>query len=470
MRSATAPGTARWTVTLMLAGATLLSVGSCGRPLEPSGPVPAMPTDRAGAATDAEPRPVDPTPAPRPAAAPRDPSFDPGPTVRVALAAKQATYELRSTGAWRLLDDHGRVMARAGASEHWTVQRKGDRLRAVRSDGTTTPWRASALTQVAEDGILKAGAKRYRGAIRAVATDSGVLVVNVLPLEDYLRGVVPMEIGVRRADEQAAVEAQAIAARSFTATRLATARAGNGRSKDFDFVSSVSDQVYGGLDAEQPGSNAAIDATAGLVLLSRGRVVVAPFHSTCGGETAAAEEVWRSDGEPHLKRVSDRIPGSDRYYCDIAPRFAWTTVLSGTQLDENVRRYLRTVVDVGRGDPGSVRRVSVESRTPSGRVERLAIRTQHGAYGVRGNDARSVLRGPDGALLNSAYFAVTTEAAESGRIARIVIRGNGYGHGVGMCQWGAIGRARAGQDARRILATYFPGTSIGRMPAAGLAP
>lgn len=440
----------------------LASVGSCAPPLEPSGPVPAMPPGRTPVPTpDAEPRPPDARPGP---VRVRDPDFDAGPAVRIALAARQATYELRSTGGWRLLDDAGRVMARASESERWVIQRKGDRLRAVRSDGTTTPWRASSLTQVAETGVLKAGATRYRGAIRAVATDSGVLVVNVLALEDYLRGVVPREIGVRRADEQAAVEAQAIAARSFTATRLATARAGNGRSPDFDFVSSVSDQVYGGLDAEQPGANAAIERTAGLVLLLHGRVVVAPFHSTCGGETAAAEEVWRSDGEPHLKRVSDRIPGSDRYYCDIAPRFAWTTVLSGTQLDDAVRRYLRTVADVGRGDPGAVQRVTVESRTPSGRVERLAIRTQHGSYGVRGNDARSVLRTPDGALLNSAYFSVTTEAATSGRIARIVIRGNGYGHGVGMCQWGAIGRARAGQDARQILATYFPGTTIGRMP------
>ena len=447
------------------------ALGSCSRPLVPSAPAP-----RATPRTEPPPAPPGvPVPEPDPfpdAPAPRDPGFGTGPVVRVALAARQASYELRAERGWRLLDGRGGIVVRARASESWRVQRSGSRLRAVRSDGATTAWSAGALTQHADgaSGLLKAGAKRYRGAIRVVATDSGVLLVNMLPLEDYLRGVVPMEIGDRRANEQAAVEAQAIAARSFAVTRLVTARAGNGRSRHFDFVSTVSDQVYGGRDAERPGADAAIVATAGLVLLARGRVVTAPFHSACGGETAAAEEVWRTNGEPHLRRVSDRIPGTNRYYCDIAPRFAWTRLLSGSELDEVVRRYLRTVADVGRDGPGRVRALGVEGRTPSGRVAHLALRAEHGTYRVRGNDARSVLRTSSGEPLNSAYFSVTTEAASAGRIARVVISGNGYGHGVGMCQWGAIGRARAGQDVGTILRTYYPGTALGPMPSRLLTP
>jgi len=88
---------------------------------------------------------------------------------------------------------------------------------------------------------------------------------------------------------------------------------------------------------------------------------------------------------------------------------------------------------------------------------------------VRGNDARSVLRSPRGELLNGSYFSVTTERA-NGRLVRAVIRGNGYGHGVGMCQWGAIGRARAGQDTRTTLRTYYPGTTVGRIPPGTLTP
>src|SRR5690606_23279267 len=218
---------------------------------------------------------------------PRDPDAG-GALVRVALVAGPRTLPLEADGPWRLLDARGSVVVRARAGESWSLQQDGRRLRARRGDGTQTPWLTGTVRQVLDGraGALRAAGKRYRGALQVVATDTGLLAVNVLGLEDYLRGVVPREIGNRGRNERAAVEAQAIAARSFTVTRLVTARAGNGRSPDFDFVASVSDQVYGGLDAELPLANEAIDATAGQVLLLHGRVATAPFHSTCGGETA----------------------------------------------------------------------------------------------------------------------------------------------------------------------------------------
>lgn len=448
-----------------LGGALML--GSCSKPLEPIGPVPvAVPATR----------PPDPIPRPEPIAEPEPIPTDPAPrvdppsdgiAVRVALLAGPRSFALAADGPWRLLDARGGTLVRARAGEAWSVQMSGRRMRAARPDGSQTAWVTGVLRQVAESpaGAVRVSGRRYRGSLSIVPSDSGLLVVNAVGLEDYLRGVVPREIGNRDANERAAVEAQAIAARSFTVTRLVTARAGNGRSPDFDFVASVSDQVYGGRDAELPRSDAAIAATRGRVLLLHGRVATTPFHSTCGGETAAAEEVWRSDGEPHLKRVSDRIPGSDRYYCDIAPRFAWSRAYTGDELDAVIKRYMGAYAPVGRDGPGSVRSISVEGRTPSGRVRELEMRTTHGTYRLRGNDARSVLRSPSGEMLNSPYFSVSPEAGSGGRLARVVIRGNGYGHGVGMCQWGAIGRARAGQDARTILRTYFPGTTIGAIPA-----
>lgn len=449
-----------------------LAVGSCGRPLDPIEPAPVPAA--APAVAEVTPTPAEtPIPEPIPAdPAPPGPRAGSGTLVRVALASKVRTHTLAAEGAWRLLDARGGVLLRARAGDLWTVQQSGARLRALRGDGTATPWSAGTLTQFPEPngGLLRHGTRRFRGALRMVATDTGMLVINQLPLEDYLRGVVPLEIGERRADERPAVEAQAIAARSFTVTRLAIARAGNGRSPDFEFLSSVGDQVYGGREAERPLTDAAVLATAGQVILYQGRVATAPFHSACGGSTAAAEEVWRTAGEPHLRRVSDRIPGTDRHYCDIAPRFEWTRTLSGTELDEVVRRYLATVVAVGRAGPGSVRELSVDGRTPSGRVAQLLLRTATATYRVRGNDARQVLRSSGGETLNSPYFSVTTEPGPSGGIARAVIRGNGYGHGVGMCQWGAIGRARVGQDARAILRTYYPGTSIGPIPPGLLTP
>lgn len=460
----TARGVARWAGVAAL----FLVVGACfsrirtpeesplpERPVEP----PPAPTPRP---VPADPFPTDPAPPP--------PSAGPGILVRIALRVARDTATLGATGAWRLMNDEGGVLVRARAREHWFLERQGRRVRAVRSDGVSTGWQSRPVTQHPDDaGHVATGQRSYRGALTFVPTDTGILAVNLLPMEEYLRGVVPIEIGERSAAERAAVEAQAVAARSYTVTRVRFARQGNGRSADFDLIASVGDQVYGGREAERPLSDAAVRSTAGLVLLYLGRVVTAPFYSTCGGESAGAEEVWRSDGEPHLRRVSDRIGTTDRYYCDIAPRFAWTRALTARELDASVQRYLRNYVEVPTGGPGRVLDVSVASRTPSGRAATVAIRTETGTFHVRGNESRTVLRTAGGEPLNSSYFSVTVESA-AGRLVRAVFRGNGYGHGVGMCQWGAIGRARAGQDARTILRTYYPGTALGSVPPGYLIP
>jgi stage II sporulation protein D len=276
-------------------------------------------------------------------------------------------------------------------------------------------------------------------------------------MDDYLRGVVPLEIGTREPRDSAAVEAQAVTARSYAYVH-AGATPG---SRPYDVTASVNDQVYGGADVETTVSNTAVDATRGLVLEYAGRVVNAPYHSACGGSTAGADELWRTATEPYLRSVSDQIPGTNRFYCDIAPRFRWTRTLDGPTLREALVRYLASYTRTPGGYPGTPRDVEIDTRTPSGRVGTLKIATDRGNYVLRGNDIRYVLRAPGGEILNSTNFTVETAPAADGSIARLVLRGTGYGHGVGMCQWGAIGRARAGQDFRTILSTFYPGTTVG---------
>src|SRR5207249_1706260 len=128
-----------------------------------------------------------------------------------------------------------------------------------------------------------------------------------------------------------------------------------GGSGAFDVTATTTDQVYGGRDAENPLASAAIDATRGLVLRYQGRLVDAPYHSTCGGTTAEAPEVWRTNGAPYLERVSDRIGRSDRYYCDIAPRYRWTRTLSGSQLNAALEQYLKVYTAIPGGSPGKAR-------------------------------------------------------------------------------------------------------------------
>jgi len=112
---------------------------------------------------------------------------------------------------------------------------------------------------------------------------------------------------------------------------------------------------------------------------------------------------------------------------------------------------------------GRITGFRVDGRTPSDRVASVSIQTERGNYVVRGNDVRFILRTPSGSLLNSSYFTAETTPDGNGGIGRLVLNGGGYGHGIGMCQWGAIGRARAGQDYKTILTSYYQGTTVGHI-------
>ena len=377
--------------------------------------------------------------------------------IRVELPAMDADTRLSSRAGWHLYDANGELVARAAPGESWNLQRDGDRVRAVRPDGVPTVWADGPLVARADDpdlGIAYDG-RHWRGDLLVYPSASrGLLVVDRLAIDDYIAGVVAEEIGHRPASDSAAVQAQAVAARSYAAIHL-------GDGDRYDLTSGTNDQVYRGIEAETAVSDAAVASTRGLVLMYAGRVVNAPYHSTCGGRTEDAGEVWHEAAEPYLRSVSDRIPGTDRYYCDISPTFRWTRTFDRSTLDAAVARYLAAYVAVPGGRPGAVRSVDVESHTSSGRVAALRIGTDRGAYVLHGNAIRYVLRSPGGAILNSTYFSVQPETGSDGTIARLTLRGQGNGHGVGMCQWGAIGRARAGQDFRTILQAYYPGTTVG---------
>lgn len=393
-----------------------------------------------------------------------DVSLDVGLPVRIALARGERRVAISGTGDWRLFDSGGEsTLLRAAAGEMWTVEARGGALRAIGADGTVMALRPAPFVArpAAEGAFVTVDGKSYRGEVWLFADGEGVTAVNRLALENYLRGVVPLEIGNRSESERAAVEAQAVAARSYAYTHLAP-----GNTRLYDMVATVMDQVYGGVRAETPIGDAAVAATVGLVLTYHGVVVNAPYHSTCGGTTSRASEVWpRSGDEPYLVPVSDRIPGTDRYYCDISPRFRWTRTFSEHALRTVLDRYLRNYASVPRGGPGRPRSVKVASRTATGRVRDLVITTDRGRFTLRENDIRFVLRSGSGEILNSTYFSVEEkrDGGTRGTLQSLVVSGSGYGHGIGMCQWGAIGRARAGQDFRRILGTYYPGTVVTRM-------
>ncbi len=378
--------------------------------------------------------------------------------IRVLLSARAPAARVSSPSGFNLLSAGGSLMARGASGATWRIEHDGRRVRAVRPDGVPTVWADGAIrVQPVESALLSLDGSPYRGELTFAGSDSGLAEINALSIEDYLPGVVPLEMGDRPPGDSAAVQAQAVTARSYAYIHLTPARA-------FDVTAGVLDQLYGGVAAETAIGSQAVESTRWLVITFGGRVVNAPYHSACGGSTAAASEIWRTSDEPYLRAVSDRIPGTDRFYCDGAPRFTWTRTFDAATLNAAIAQYLAAYVNVPGKKPGVVEAVSIASHTPSGRVGTLTVTTDRGNFVLRANDIRFVLRKPGSEILESTYFSVATAPAPDGSLARLTLHGMGYGHGVGMCQWGAIGRARAGQDFRAILQAYYPGTAVGPAP------
>jgi stage II sporulation protein D len=377
-------------------------------------------------------------------------------TVRILLGSRLSSVHLTANGQWRMYGADGTtLLALPEPNERWLLEQDGRQVSARREDASPVPLRESPLVVRPLDpsGTIAFNGRHWRGELLISATDDGLLVVNRLRMDDYLRGVVPLEIGTSAGGDAAAVEAQAVTARSYAVTRLGESK------RAYDMTATTQDQVYGGADVESAVGNRSVDATEGLVLLYNGAVVNAPYHANCGGYTAAPQDSWRAAAEPYLQRVSDQIPGTTRFYCDQAPRFRWTRVIAGDELRDLVGRYVRNLPG-GVGGVGAVTNVAVTTVTPGGRVGTLTVDTDRGRWSLRGSEIRSALRSPGGELLYSTYFSIDVAPGRHG-VETLTLHGGGNGHGVGMCQSGAIGRARAGQDFRTILRTYYPGTTVG---------
>ena len=331
------------------------------------------------------------------------------------------------------------------------------RLRLVEPDSTRTEaLRGIAVVNVTENRFVVANGRRYRGRINVTSSRGGLTVVNRVNVESYIAGVVGPEIGPRRPDELAAVLAQAVVSRSF-----AIKNRGRWEAFGFDAYADTRDQVYLGVAVESEQAWDAVRKTAGQVLTYQGGVIDAYFHSTCGFSTAGVEEAFATvQTRPYLRPVSDdRGGGGGHYYCDISPRFRWREEWDGSKLRAILSRTLPNVTPLSGDGLQRITDVTVSRTTRSGRVGELRIVFERGDIRIPGPDVRSVLRPDADRMLSSAAFQLTVTKT-GGQVTRLVAAGAGSGHAVGMCQWGAIGRARAGQDYRAILTTYFPGTKI----------
>ena len=276
--------------------------------------------------------------------------------------------------------------------------------------------------------------RNYRGGINLIReTDMSVSVINQIPLEDYLGGVLPSEIPAAWPD--AALEAQAIAARTY-----ALYEALRKQDKDFYLQADIRSQVYGGAGKEKNRTSRAVKKTRGKILTYKGYIFPAYFHAACGGKRQDAARVWGID----LKPLKTGPCG----FCAYSPHQSWQKELTA----EQVRQKISAAADLGRIGPVYV--IDTLGRDRSGRVVKVKIGHSEGSFSILADKFRMIM-GPNN--IKSTNFKVKRVNN------KFIFSGHGWGHGVGFCQWGAAGMAEKGYSAEQILKFYYPDSKITRV-------
>jgi stage II sporulation protein D len=344
--------------------------------------------------------------------------------IRVAVVERARTVELRGS------DVEVSDLGCEGCSRRaWRTSV----IRAVANGaGIEIDGRQGQGFRLRSEGPIRLNGREYPAPLELLKNGDGLAVVNELPLEDYLAGVLRAEASERWPLET--LRAQAIVARTYAAYhRMISA------GKPYHIVASTAHQQYAGRVALSSPVWGAMRETIGQVLRWEGELFPAFYHTESGGYTEDPRTVFAARNMPGLKPVRCEFSTG-------SPHFYWNLDLRLGTLAEILRKNGLEV--------GAVAAIEVSERTPSLRATTVTVHGGRGSARIRGNDFRRMI-GYD--TLKSTLFAVAI-AGDTARFA-----GRGYGHGVGMCQWGAKGMAEQGYTARQILEFYYPGTVLGTL-------
>jgi stage II sporulation protein D len=370
--------------------------------------------------------------------------------VRVLLKQKLTQYSFFSIGNVELHQSKGQTMVFRGRL-NVLMQPNGAAVMEA-AWGKITVHLPCTLVSRNEYNVIDLNTDSYRGRMMLINDSRTTFaVVNELPVEEYLRGVVPLELGTVDKSCIEALKAQAIAARTYTYQKI------NDRiSAPFDLYATVADQVYGGFKPEYHDADIAIRLTKGLILVYNDSIARAYYHSTCGGFTANIEDVWKN--KPALEYLRSEIDkdSSGRVYCADSKSFRWEERWSKDSFNKIVISSLNSIEGTQQYKL-PVNRFEITGNYSCGRIRELVISGTNWKYTAVGDQVRFILRRSQSGnpILKSANFVITSNTAKE-----VKVSGVGYGHGVGMCQTGAIARAKAGQTFEEILRAYYRGIVI----------
>jgi len=343
--------------------------------------------------------------------------------VRVAIVRDARELDLAIHGSYRLRDLSTGLVIGKGT---YLVDSKVRLLNRGILVGLDVYATKRLIIEPSRDASIIIDERPFRGQITLIRTaDNHITVVNNINVEDYVKGILYHEVSNHWPME--ALKAQAVASRTYALYSI------NPADKPYDLTNDIYSQVYGGRSSERYRTDLAVDYTRGQVLTYDNKIIPAYFHATCGGMTEDAQALWHLPDIPPLRGVPCG-------FCVNSPHFHWKKNLRLKNIQDALNLHGYKV--------GSIKDISIVDRDRSERIDHLKI-TQRNGEGliIRGKDFRDLM-GPN--VIDSNNYEIVMQGYY------VDLIGKGWGHGVGMCQWGALGMARQQFTYRQILAYYYP--------------
>jgi len=356
------------------------------------------------------------------------------PVIRVAIVQDTSSAKVAIYMPYEVRDSNGKVIAEGASLRESSL---------AWADGGfylgMTFLRGERIQIIPRfDGTIVVNGKGYRGSLVVLPGSSAdakaFAIVNYVNLEHYVASVVSGEM--YSSWPKAALRAQAVAARTYAVFQMKQ----RGKNQDWDVTAGVESQVYPGLSGETTVSRKAAEDTFGVVLTYEGKVFPAYYHSTCGDCTASVQDVF---GEEEIPPLAGGVWCSN---CQESPFYRWTAQIS----PEEVAQALNSAGFAA----SQVRDVKVVEFDQNGRAKSVEIETPKSKFLIKAGEFRRIL---GTRRIRSTAFSIALEGSV------FVIKGAGWGHGVGMCQWGACGMAKRGFPADEILKHFYRESEIIRL-------
>jgi len=344
--------------------------------------------------------------------------------VRVQIIQDAKSVSIKAAGSYEINDAGNRVLYRGRDLKTTATVFKG---KVLLSNVYVGPNKV--IISVSQPGEIIVNGRKFRGSIQFMINDNDSFsVINHIGLEDYIKGILYHEVSHYWPEE--ALKAQAIVCRTYAVYQMR-----QNKNKDFDLTSDIYSQVYGGSTSERYRTNKAVRETEARVLVYRGKVFPAYFHATCGGHTEDASALWNIDIVP--------LKGVPCNFCKNSPHFDWHYVSSLGELKDSLTKAGYNV--------GDINDILILGKDKTGRNRELKIISPKKEIKISAKDFRNAVS-PN--LIKSTNFSVNLVNRDA------VFEGFGWGHGVGLCQWGAYFMAKQGYKYGEILKYYYPGSDV----------